>query len=409
MSELLIHATHNEHRVVADLLAPRGSWRTEAPMARLVVDAVTALGQEEFAKAAGDNGVPLVVDPMTLPLPHGAHPADSWMQLPYARAEGRTALSLRDPAARWELVSQTVELQIDLGATMLVPAHVYATSPGDPWHLINLALLRDTAQYVAEHHAGMSLLPVLCGQADGFTRVASWRDGVDRFADMAASVGAGTVAVSMSPVGGVASDKYDKTLRYFSTLLHLQQRGVRVIAWHQGVFGAGLIAAGVHGYSTGIGKLETSKAATQARGRLRGRSDDGDGGSYKGLYLDAFGHSVPFHAGERLLHHEVLRPQLMCADDEGCCASWSETLEHPREHAVRARARQRALLDGQPRSTWRLTQLVREAESAVNVAKQANQVLEAAGEKFRVKLVQLESLRDVAEHLRQVAIGAATA
>ena len=90
----------------------------------------------------------------------------------------------------------------------------------------------------------------------------------------------------------------------------------------------------------------------------------------------------------------------MC-EDEGCCASWSNSLDKPLEHAVRSRARQLAVLRGQPHAPWRLTHVVQHAVTAVNVAKQANEVLEQAGEKFRIKTVQLEALRDVAEHLRR--------
>lgn len=414
MAELLIHAGHNEHRVAADLLAPRLYWGGGgAPISRLVVDALTARSQSEFGRAANDAGAPLLVDPMTLPLQYGAHPENSWMQLPYASVEPVQPEALRDLGRRRELVAATVEEQLHLGASMVIPPYFYAKGPHDPWFSLNLALLRDTAQYLAERHVGISMFPIFCGRAQEFTRAEAWSSGLETFVEMARAVGAEMMAVSLSPVGGQKSDKYAKVLNYFGALLRVRAMGMRVIAWQQGIFGAGLVAAGIDGYSTGMGKLEATKASDDARRRRRpprekGGDGESSGGAYKGLYLDVLGHSVPFAAGETLFAHERLRTQLIC-EDEICCPSWSDTLERPREHAIRSRARQLSAVGEQPRASWRLTQIVSDAETALNVAKQANEVLDGSSHKFRVKTQQIESLRDVAAHLRQMNIGTATA
>ena len=85
---------------------------------------------------------------------------------------------------------------------------------------------------------------------------------------------------------------------------------------------------------------------------------------------------------------------------DGCDTDLSRLLTHCGDD-VRPSGAERWTLVSLRRSLW--------LRSSVSPVGARPQHLEAAGEKFRLKLVQLESLGDMAEHLRQVAIGAATA
>jgi len=90
----------------------------------------------------------------------------------------------------------------------------------------------------------------------------------------------------------------------------------------------------------------------------------------------------------------------MC-DDEGCCRTVTATLDKPREHAVRSRARLLSNLTEQPATRWRLNHISQEASGAVTLAVQANRVLEAAGAIERIDSRNLEALAQMAGELAE--------
>lgn len=406
--ELLIRAGHNDHRVIEDLLAPRIYWNDGAPaIDRLVVDMTLATREDSFAAAASDAGVPLVIDPQTLFLQVAVDPDDSWCALAYGCADPVPVGEFMNPGRRLTLVEQVVDAQMAAGASVVVAPYVYASAPDDPWFSVALGFVRDTAQYVASHYAGVPVVPVLAAQAQSFARESDWEAGLARFGRLAAGAGAQTVAVALSPVG--ADDKYDKVLRYIRSILYLKSEfGLRTVAWNQGILGAAVVAAGADGYETGIGQLESTDLASRRRSKRPGRGKSDTYARYKGVYLDTLGSSIPHRAAEVILNDERLRPQTMCVD-EACCPTPTDTLDNYREHTVRARARKLRELNRQPHVPWRLVQIIRDCEQSLTVAKHSNQALEQAGETYRVKLGHHESLLEVALHLRNSGVMSASA
>lgn len=149
MTELFIRATYGDHRVVADLLAPRAYWnRGRPPIDRLVIDATLAAREGAFSVAAADAGIPLLVDPQTLHWQAPVDPSDAWCQLPYGSSGALPPAELRDPGRRSQLVREVIEAQLGHGASAVIAPYVYASAPGDPWFAIALDLVRDAARYI---------------------------------------------------------------------------------------------------------------------------------------------------------------------------------------------------------------------------------------------------------------------
>jgi hypothetical protein len=397
MAELLIRAAMNDHLVVSDLLAPATGprlVRPRPPIDQLVADAHVAEARPILSDAAQGAGVPFLVDPNTPFLQTRVADDDRWAQLPFAQADP-VASNAVDTA---RLVTEVVEFQLDKGATTIIPPYFYASSPTDPWFILSLRLVDQTAEFMRENDVQLPMLPVLCAQLQSFGNRLLWSVGLDRFVDRVTGVDASSVALCFSPVGS-GEDGYGKVRRLFDATRHVKDGGLRAIVWRQGIYGPGLVAAGLDGYECGIGTGEQTNIPRQQSSR-KPRDDRGHSGGGSGIFIETLGRSVPRRVGQTLLGDTAVRPKVMC-DDEGCCPTVTATLDKPREHAVRSRARILSGLVEQPASRWRLNHIAREATLAATLAMQANRVLEAEGVKGRIKVRNLEALAQVAAELAE--------
>lgn len=403
MAELVIRAGQNDHDVVAGLLAAGGGavyLPNQRPLiGRLVVDAHVAARRPNFADAAADAGIPMLVDPLT-PLWQGElREEDKWAQLPFGQAQRLTADDLADRQRREKLVAQVVDFQLGQRATAVIPPYPYVESPSDPWFGRALELLRATAHYMKANAIGLPIAPILCAQLRSFGPEKSWRDGLTRFALTALDLGPQFLGLCLSPING--RDRYGKVFQLFQAARHLQSFGTSVIGWRQGFYGPGLVASGLAGYETGIATGEFCDVRSTIQGRKPpkpGQKRRGGGGV--GIFLEPLGRSVSAPAAQVLLGELSMRPKVMC-DDERCCPHGPQsTIDHSREHAVRSRARVLANLDAMPHRTWRLQAVAKDARGAATLATQASRVLAKAGRKESLSVAGMDSLARVADHLR---------
>jgi hypothetical protein len=398
MAELMIRAAMNDHLVVGDLLAPVAGphlARRRAPIDQLVADAHVAEARPALAEFARSAGVAYLVDPNTVFLQTGVAADDRWAHLPYTQSDPVDCHAVSPP----ELAAKVVEFQLDKGATTIIPPYFYASSPDEPWFALSLGLIDATAEYLRQNDVQLPVLPVLCAQLQSFGNHHLWAAGLDRFTARATGIGASSVALCLSPAGN-GGDGYGKVRRLFDAAQHTKATGLRVVAWRQGIYGPGLIAAGLDGYECGIGTAEQSNITRQQSSRKP--HDDGGhgGGGGAGIFIETLGRSFPRRVGQLLLGNTAMRPKVMC-DDEGCCPSVTATLDKPREHAVRSRARILAVITDQPAARWRLNHIAREAISAVTLATQANRILEADGARERIRTRNLDALAQVATELAE--------
>jgi hypothetical protein len=227
-----------------------------------------------------------------------------------------------------------------------------------------------------------------------------WTDGVVRFAKVARSVEPQFVGLCLSPAGA-ADESYGKVQRLFATALRLRVEGMRVIAWRQGIYGAGLVAAGLDGYETGIGNRERADiAASISRRKPIQRDPQRKRRSNQGLLLMPLGRSLSVPVAKRLLDDLPTRANLVC-DDEQCCPDGVRSMvECYREHTVRSRARYMADLADMPMPDWRLFKVGRDAREAVTLIAQANQVLVRDGQQGpHLSSESMAALALVSDHL----------
>ncbi len=392
MSELLIRASMNDHLVVGDLLAPTTGprlARRRPSIDQLVADAHVAAARPTLSDFAQGAGVPYLIDPDTFFLQSGVSPDDRWALLPFGHSEPVAASDVKVN----RLVADVVEFQLESGATTVVPPYFYATSPTDPWFVLSLRLIDETAEYLRDNDIHLPVMPFLCVQSHTFGNQLTWASGVDRFVERAKQVDGSTVALCFSPAGN-GEDGYGKVRRLFDASWHVKESGLRVVAWRQGIYGPGLVAAGLDGYECGIGTGEQTNIPRQQSSRKPKDNGDHNGGGGSRIFIETLGRSVSRKVGEILLGDTAMKPKVMC-DDEGCCPSVVSTLDKPREHAVRSRARLLAALLEQPAARWRLNHISREATLASTIATQANRVLEKEGVKERIKTRNLDALAQV--------------
>ncbi|MGD1056734.1 MAG: hypothetical protein ABR992_04895 [Solirubrobacteraceae bacterium] len=412
MPELLIRPGINDHGVIQDLLAPGGAAvflpRSRPIIDRLVIDAHVAALRPQFADAAGSVGVPVLIDPLT-PLWQGElREQDKWSLLPFGRSRRLKPADLNQFTIE-QLTAQAVTYQAERGATAIIPPYLYASSVADPFFSISLDFMRATARFMSKAGIALPVMPVFCAQLKGLGAESTWADGIDRFTKTALDLGPEAIAVCLSPAGA-SGDSYSKVLRLFAAVRRVKRSGVRVIAWRQGIYGLGLVAAGIDGYETGIGTRERSDVSAVINSRKPPKpGKKQSGGSPLGIYLEPLRRSFSSAIGETLLGHRGMRPKVMC-DDERCCPNGAaSTLDQRRQHAIRTRARELAALEGQPHMSWRLHQIAQDARAAGQLAVQANDVLKTAGIVQQIGTVGYQSLAQVADFLRAAAADARAA
>jgi hypothetical protein len=412
MPELVIRPGINDHEVIQDLLAPGGASvflpGARPLIDRLVIDAHVASSRSQFADAANGVGVPVLIDPLT-PLWQGQQrEQDKWSLLAFGRSQRLTPEDFNQFAVE-KLTAEVVSYQAERGATAIIPPYLYVSSPADPFFDIALDFLRATARNMSKAGLALPVMPVFCAQLKGLGAEKTWTEGIDRFTKTALDLGPEALAVCLSPAGG-AGDSYSKVLRLFAATRRIKQSGVRVIAWRQGIYGLGLVAAGLDGYETGVGTRERTDLSAVINSRKPPQpGKKRSGGAPLGIYLEPLRRSFSSAVGETLLGHRGMRPKVMC-DDERCCPNGAaSTLDQRRQHAIRTRARELAALEAQPHTSWRLHQVAQDARAAGQLAVQANDVLKAAGIGQRIGTSGYQSLAQVADFLRASAADAKAA
>jgi hypothetical protein len=401
-SELLIRPGINDHDVIAELLAPASSpmlvpGDRRTAIDRLVADAHIARRRPQLAVAAASAGVPYMVDPLTHFWQTDLRESDALAALPYGSATARSADDFTHPLRRESLLASAIDFEVEQGATLVIPPYLYARTPDDPWFERSLELLEATSRRMERIGLRLPQFAVLMVGHQGFANPSSWAAGIDRFARVARDHGAVALGVGFSPTK--PADGYSKVLATFAAMSQAKQvSGLPVYAWRQGIFGAGLTAAGIDGYETGIATGEACDITRSIASRRPRPGKKQSGGNPPGIFIDTLGRSVPAKVG-RLLLQSSLRARVMC-DDERCCPDGpASTTAHPREHAIRMRSRQLRSQDALPHISWRLHQLSKDAAAGSTLTLQANQILQAAGMTERLPATGLEAMAKVARHL----------
>jgi len=399
MSELVIRPAHNDHRLIESLLSSSSGIRQMRPLInRLVLDAPVAAKQPVFAQAALESGTPLLIDPLTFFLQDKVRADDPWRRLPFARACGLTSSELADNELQQELISGVVQFEVAHGATGIIGPYVLLSN--DPvLEQVAQRLLRGTREYMERHRIELPLVPVLALNSKPRVSAAAFRQTLDTLAHESMKVGADAVALAISGTGG-SDDSVDRIHLVLRATDRLATLGLNVIAWRQGLLGPSTVAVGGTGYECGIGTRERCDLVSLQRNRRPGSSQTRFAPP-AGVYIQPFGRSIPRKTAKALLEDQKLRPRLVC-DSEQCCADGAlSMLKEPRRHAVVARSRQLASLDGMPSRDWKLNAVAREAENGAVIADLATRILHDEGRKETIGSRSLGAISVAADLIRE--------
>jgi hypothetical protein len=169
-------------------------------------------------------------------------------------------------------------------------------------------------RYLHQGKINLPLIAVLAGSHRGFARSAAFADGIDRFAAAALDVGPQMLAFALSP-NGTGDEGQSKVLQLFTAAQRLKSTGATVVAWHQGFYGPGLVAARLDGYETGTGVGEKTDFSGAHRSVKPGSRDGESGGSPAPVYFEGLGRSVPRATARMLLEDRLARGLLICRDE----------------------------------------------------------------------------------------------
>jgi hypothetical protein len=401
-SELFIRPGLNDHEVIDELLAPDAfsmllPGDRRIPIDRVVADAHIAAKRPQLARAAASAGVPYMVDPLTHFWQTDLRDSDALAALPYGSSVARVSEDFTNPLKREALLAGVLDFEVDRGATIIVAPYLYARTPEDEWFQRSLELLEATRRRMDRTGLRLPLFAILTVGHQGFASPSTWSAGIDRFACKAEEIGATGIGVSFSPT--TPKDSYGKVLATFAATARIKQvSDIPVYAWRQGIYGAGLTAAGIDGYETGIATSEACNIMRSLTSRRPKGEKKKSGGNAPGIFIDTLGRSVPASVGKLLLGSS-LKARVIC-DDERCCPDGAaSTTARPRQHAVRMRSRQLRSQDALPHVSWRLHQLSKDTTAGSTLILQANQILDAADVKERLPSTGLDAMGRVARHL----------
>lgn len=399
MSELMLRAGHNDHRVVQELLTSSGAIppRRARLIRRVVVDATAATRTDVFKQAARESGTQLLIDPMTSLLTTEQAPRDSWAQLPFASPSPVSTTELQDPARRSRLIAETVEFQLDAGATGVVAPYVHLNSLDSSLVELQLTLVTDTADFLAGRGLRLEVMPVVSADLSAVDLDATpWGHGMGKLLRGAARGGGLPVALGLSSTGHVRGD----TLHQMSRIWRRTATITPFIAWHCGDVGLLAVALGAVGYEAGMCTAERYDAPSQQRNRLPGNAQPGP--RYTGVYVDSLGRSLSKSAVVGLSGVRGVRGDLTCFDST-CCPRGAHSLTGTgrRQHAVRSRVTELEQLDGIVAPGWKLHHLARRAAGAEAAAERIRHAATAAGIRVGAYPREYAAMRDVCLGLRE--------
>ena len=187
MSQLLIRPSGTDAQVLARILTD-GGIRPD----RVVLDA-TAATKDSWA-AVRVAGLPLLIDPLTYYLQDHQAPGTAWSRLPYAQL---AALQPADFTDRFvdQLIDDTVQFQLDHGATMIIPPYVHVERADSGWTDVQVTLFHRAAVRLAE-----TRVPILGAVAISWRLAAhhTWDDVLEPVLAAAAALPVSELALAVS-------------------------------------------------------------------------------------------------------------------------------------------------------------------------------------------------------------------
>lgn len=405
MSELILRAGHNDHRVIEELLGDPSALtaRSASHLRRIVVDAVTVTSSTVYASATRDAGVQLLVDPLTPLLTSIQDPEDTWAALPFTGGPAQRHVGeFATATARADLIEEVVQFQLDHGATAIIPPYLHLTQPSGLEAATAQRFVRETTHYVhSELGMDLSIFPVLSVDRTGVPLDRTdWEAGMGRLLrTMTRSADGGPFALALSGGAGLNSTNLHHRARIWRRTAMVGP----FIAWNTGDLGPLAVTMGASGYETGMCRAERYDVPSQARNRAPGTKEPGP--RWTGAYVDVLGRSLTLGAVRQLAAARgPVQGDLSCLD-AGCCARGLDTTfgGGRRQHAARRRLEDLDDLDTITARGWKLHHLQSKASAAAHAAHRIRAAADRQGLRIGAYPQEYVDLEQVVLGLRETA------
>jgi hypothetical protein len=352
LTQLILRPSHQDHLVLADLLAPTArtsSLAHSAHIAEVVLDAHFVAAGKPIAGVAKEFGVPIVVDPLTQYLQAPIKSDDPWLNLSYANAGPLSPEAVGDLLGSPEFLDEVLEVQLSGDASVVVPPYFHSSGPKDAWHSVAIRAMHETRLRLDHLGVSLPIRPTLSGRLDAFSDSGAWSVGVDEFATNALLIGAQGITLQLSPLGGDA-DSFAKLSAFAETVKHVQALGLKVFAARQGRLAPLLAALGVEATETGLAYGDHTDVSSLFASRKPRRNTPARGGGLpKRRYLPHLNRFVSEDAYLALLANRSTQALMSCDDDVYCCPNGPRSMASDRRgHAVRSRLRLLSTLNAAP-------------------------------------------------------------
>lgn len=392
MAELLIRAGFQDALMLPRVL---GADVDGLPRVRVVVDAHVAGRRPEIAAAANVAGAPLLIDPQTYLLQDHQPIGDPWCRLPFG-VPGK--LEPRDMSARRidELIESVAQLQLERGATAIIPPYFFLGGRELGWAEIQVAVWTRTRRILQT--MGVQL-PVLAIASLDWKRLRgagalARGDALDR---ALRGLRPSEVAVSSSK-SHLGARPEGRVLDLCASIGKLREIAP-VIAWQQGLLGEACVIAGAVGYETGIGQREGLDMGSTLASR-RAAAEDGPRGA-RPVFVRGLMRSIPKRSVEALSDMPQLWASIFCGDAECCAPSGQTMLRDARAHAVLSRRKSLADLTSVRQQAWRWGALADRSALGLQLAERINRARSMSNDISRVDGTALRGMNLVASGLRR--------
>lgn len=151
--------------------------------------------------------------------------------------------------------------------------------------------------------------------------------------------------------------------------------------------------AGAAGYETGIGyreKCELNSAMSNRRHTSASRSIQ------RPVYIDRLGKSIPKRSLQQLHTNRRIWSQMICPDPKCCPPNGTGLLGDARSHAVHARAKGLAQIDGIQEIQWKWNHLAAATAQGISLAERINRLADTDTSLGKVDTSALRAMHKVA-------------
>jgi hypothetical protein len=396
MAELLIRVSSADGALLRRAFGadPHHSRLAHRPD-RVVVDAHVPLRTRQISATARAAGVGYLIDPQTHFFQDAQPATDRWASLPFGLPRALTPEEAARPEFLNDLTHRVIEYQLRHQATAIIPPYVYVDRPGSEWIDVQVAMWTTAREYLNTLSVA---LPVIAVTGLGW-RMLHPIHGVEALRPLSRAL------VDLAPREvALAVSKVDQGVRPEERATELVLMIERlasdypVLLWQQGRLGELAVAAGAHGYETGVGWRERCDWPQTMRDR---RQPPGPGGTPRPVYVAPLGGSVARRSLDELRAHRDVWTRLICTDRECCPAGGAAFIEHGPDHTVVQRASRLKGLDAIDRQVWRWQNLAEHAERGLDLAARINRLKATGSLTQRVNTASLQAILAVSDRRRR--------